>query len=234
MSNQRAAKQLMDLAFGIIEYYQVFLGPFPFPEFNIIEINSYGFGQAPPAVMFITKEAFNPYIGDLNQLFSQGINERFAHEIAHQYWGHVVKMPSFEEQWITESFAQYSAAIFLRAFKGQSMYNRLLRHWGSRARFATEAAPIPLANRVSVPRDAFTEFSIRTGLLYDKGALILAALHKELGDQMFLTFMKSYQKSFRWKFGSTRTVVGLLEHLTRKKYDDFFEAHYWGTRMPPE
>ncbi|MFN2385037.1 MAG: M1 family metallopeptidase [Thermoanaerobaculia bacterium] len=234
MANQRAAKQLLDLAFGIIEYYQVFLGPFPFPEFNIIEINSYGFGQAPPAVMFITKEAFNPYIGDLNQLFSQGINERFAHEIAHQYWGHVVKMPSFEEQWITESFAQYSAAIFLRAFKGQSMYNRLLRHWGSRARFATEAAPIPLANRVSVPRDFVTEFSIRTGLLYDKGAYLLAALHRDLGDQMFLTFMKSYQKSFRWKFGSTRTVAGMLEHLTKKKYDDFFEAHYWGTRMPPE
>jgi hypothetical protein len=234
MANQRASKQLMDLAFGIIEYYQVFLGPFPFPEFNIIEINSYGFGQAPPAVMFITKEAFNPYIGDLNQLFSQGINERFAHEIAHQYWGHVVKMPSFEEQWITEAFAEYSAAIFLRAFKGQSTYNRLLNHWASRARFAADAAPIPLANRVSVPRDLVTEFSIRAGLLYDKGSCLLAALHKELGDQMFLTFMKSYQKSFRWKFGSTRTVAGMLEYLTKKNYDEFFEAHYWGTRMPPE
>ncbi|HYK42173.1 MAG TPA: hypothetical protein VE007_07255, partial [Thermoanaerobaculia bacterium] len=85
--NSRAIKQLTNLAFGVIEYYQRFLGPFPFAEFNILEINSYGFGQAPPATMFITREAFNPYIGEANQFFSSGVNERFAHEIAHQYWG---------------------------------------------------------------------------------------------------------------------------------------------------
>ena len=45
---------------------QEFLGPFPFAEFNIIEINDYGFGQAPPGVMFITTEAFDPLIGDMN------------------------------------------------------------------------------------------------------------------------------------------------------------------------
>jgi len=60
--NTRAMKQLTNLAFGIIDAYQRFLGPFPFTTFDIIEINSYGFGQAPPATMFITKEAFNPYI----------------------------------------------------------------------------------------------------------------------------------------------------------------------------
>ena len=60
LKNERAVKQLTDLSATIIKFYQEFLGPFPFPEFNIIEIDSYGFGQAPPGVMFITKEAFNP------------------------------------------------------------------------------------------------------------------------------------------------------------------------------
>ena len=153
LKNSRAMKQLADLAFSIIEYYEQFLGPFPFPEFNILEINAWGFGQAPPGVMFITKEAFNPLMGEMNQLFSQGINERFAHEIAHQYWGHVVKMPSSEEQWLTESFAEYSAALFLKQFKGNSTYKLLLNHWRTRAAFATDAAPIPLANLVALPND---------------------------------------------------------------------------------
>jgi aminopeptidase N len=77
-----------------------------------------------------------------------------------------------------------------------------------------------------------TRFAIRTGLIYDKGALLLATLHKELGDDMFLTFLKSYQKSFRWKFGSTKTVAGLLRYLTKKDYAPFFAANYWGTGMP--
>ncbi len=234
MKNSRAMKQLAGLAFGIIEQYERFLGPFPFAEYDILEINTWGFGQAPPGVMFITKEAFNPLMGETNQLFSQGINERFAHEIAHQYWGQVVKMPSLDEQWLTESFAEYSAALFLKTLKGNGTYNTLLAHWKSNASQATKVAPIPLANRISIPGDPQTRFLDRTYLIYDKGAYLLAALHKDMGDQNFLTFFKSYQKSFRWKFGSTKTVEGILQWLTKKDYGPFFAANYWGVEMPKD
>ena len=235
LSNDRAVKQLTDLSAAVIAFYKEFLGPFPFPEFNILEIDSYGFGQAPPGIMFITKEAFNPLGGtEDNQLYSGGVNERFAHEIAHQYWGHVVKMPSFEEQWLSESFAEYCAALFIKAGRGEGYYKQIVGHWKGEARFAADKAPIPLANRVAVAHDATTEYAIRTGLLYDKGPLLLYALHRELGDDAFLTFLKSYQKSFRWKFGSTKTVAGLLQFLTKKDYGPFFESNYWGLGMPKE
>jgi hypothetical protein len=232
--NPRAVKQLTDLAALVIDYYQTFLGPFPFSEFNILEINDYGFGQAPPAVMFITKEAFNPLMGEANQLFSGGVNERFAHEIAHQYWGHVVKMPSFEEQWLEEAFAEYSAALFMKQFKGKAAYNGLVAHWKGRASYATDKAPIPLANLVSVPGEPAVLFAVRTGLIYDKGAYLLASLHRQLGDDAFFTFLKSYQKSFQWKFGSTKTVAALLQFMTKKDFTPFFEANYWGTGMPTD
>lgn len=228
--NDRAMKQLTNLAFGIIEYYQNFLGPFPFPEFNILEKNEYGYGQAPPATMFITKEAFNPYLGETNQFFSQGVNERFAHEIAHQYWGHVVKMPSLEEQWITESFAECSAGIFLKDFR-KGKFDALLADWKRRAASSADVAPIPLVNRLytSTFRDATIA---RQNLLYFKGAVILEELHKQLGDDPFLTFLKSYQKTARWKFGSTKSVAAMLQYMTKKDWTPFFEKYYWGTEMP--
>ena len=228
--NPRGVKQLTNLADNVIQHYQEFLGPFPFPEYDIIEINDYGFGQAPPGIMFITSEAFNPLLGDMNQLFSQGINERFAHEIAHQYWAHVVKMPSDEEEWLSEAFSEYCAAFFLKTHRDPSVYKSLEKHWRRRADYANEAAPIALANWVW---DPVTRFQIRTGLLYAKGPLLLAALHKELGDEMFLTFLKSYQKSFAWKFGTTKHVAGLLQFLTKKDYMPFFEKYYWGTAPAP-
>ena len=83
-------------------------------------MNDFGFGQAPPGTMFITKEAFNPVMRGAEPVYSKGINERFAHEIAHQYWGHVVKMPSDEEQWLTESFAEYCAGSLPEAFKNEA------------------------------------------------------------------------------------------------------------------
>jgi len=229
--NDRAGKQLSDLAYSIIDYYQHFLGPFPWKEFNIIQVNTFGYGQAPPATMFITNEAFNSIMGEANQFFSEGINERFAHEIAHQYWGHVVKMPSFEEQWLTESFAEYSAALVLKKYQGDPVYNRLVRKWKSDAKQATSIAPIALANRIE-DSDPMQGFRLRYDLLYAKGPYLLSVLHKDLGDQVFLTFMKSYQKSFRWKFGSTSAVAGMLEFLTKKDYKAFLDKYYWGTAMP--
>jgi hypothetical protein len=234
--NDRAAKTLTELAFGFIEYYEYFLGPFPWKEFNIIQINSYGYGQAPDATMFITNEAFNPLRGageaepTLEQVYSQGINERFAHEIAHQYWGSAVKMPSAEDQWLTETFAEYSAALALRKFKGEGTYNRMVNTWRAQARQAAAIAPIPYANRIG--GDRYLAYVTRTQLLYNKGPVLLAAIHKQLGDQQFLTFMKSYTKSFQGKFGTTADVAGLLGFMTKKDWKPFFDQYYWGLAMP--
>ena len=68
LDNPRGRKQLTKVAAEIIAYYREFLGPFPFSEFNILEINDAGYGQAPPGTMFITKEAFDPLVGDMTPI----------------------------------------------------------------------------------------------------------------------------------------------------------------------
>jgi len=233
MRYDKAAKQLIGLAYGLIEYYEYFLGPFPWSEFNIIQMNDYGYGQAPPGTMFITSEAFSPMLTETDQFFSQGINERFAHEIAHQYWGYVVRDGSAEETWLSESFAEYSAALALKKLMpgGEGVYNRLVSTWRGQAKIGASVAPIPYANRIE--GEANNSFRERFALLYNKGPLLLYALHKELGDTTFLTFLKSYQKSFAWKAGSTKDVAGLLGFMTKKDYKPFFDQYYWGLATPP-
>ena len=73
---------------------------------------------------------------------------------------------------------------------------------------------------------------IRSGLLYDKGPLLLAALHAELGDAPFRAFLRSCQALSAWKFGSTKAIAQLLHARTARDYDSFFEKYYWGTEMP--
>lgn len=231
MKNVAAAKKITKLAFDMIDYYEYFLGPFPFPELNIVEVNSFGWGQAPAGLVFITSEAFQPLLGADSQFFSEGINERLAHEIAHQYWGWGVKMPGLDEQWLTESFAEYSAALLLKKFQGEGVYNRLVNHWRSKAGQAVGAAPIPLAWRIIKTGDWDWE---RVYLLYNKGPVLLTALHKQLGDEKFLTFLKSYQKTFRGKFGTTKDVEGLLTFMTKQDFKPFFDQYYWGVGTMPE
>jgi hypothetical protein len=225
-------RKLLKLGHKIIDYYIGFLGPFPFDEFNVIEINSWGYGQAPPGFMFITQEVFNPIGGDINQFFSQGTNERFAHEIAHQYWGHVVKMASPEEQWLTESFAEICAGLLVRDLRGISDLKALEAVWKTRAKEATDVAPIPLANRIRNRSDSRAAVSYRNSLLYSKGPWLLDTVRREIGDKPFLVFLNSCQATFRWKFGSTKMVQAVLEAVTKKDWKPFFDDYYWGIGMP--
>lgn len=231
-ANPRQMKKLANLAHGIIGYYQPFLGPFPFTELNIIHITEWGFGQAPPGFMFITNEAFDPLGGEINQFFSQGINHRFAHEIAHQYWGHVVKMGSGDEQWVTESFAEYSSSFVVKELKGNSQLKAMTATWKQNANYAKDASSIPLSNRLMHVNGGMNAFRNRTYLMYSKGAYLLSQIHKEIGDDHFLTFLRNYQAINAWKFATTNDMVALLKQITGKDYTQFFEQNFWGTGMP--
>ena len=176
---------------------------------------------------------FNPLSSQDNQIFSKGINHRFAHEIAHQYWGHVVKMGSIEEQWITEAFAEYSSSLVIKKLKGAGSYDSMLSTWRANANDAAKVSPIPLANRISIPDDPRSTFLDRTFLIYDKGAYILAVLHKQVGDDKFFTFMRSLQGIFAWKYLTTSDIAKVMEKVDGgKDYVPFFERYYWGTEMP--
>jgi hypothetical protein len=231
--NEMAEKQLATLAFDAVKFFERFLGPFPFRELNIVQIHQLGWGQAPPATMFITSEAFDRLLPEaVAAVYTQGVNERFAHEIAHQYWGQSVSWPSAEETWLSESFAEYCAGLLLRKARGEDDYKKIVSSWKGFAKEATKAAPIPLASRIAVPGDNALEFRLRVGLLYNKGPYLLSRIHAEVGEEKFLTFLKSFQKSFRGKSGSTHHVVGVLKFVTGRDYAPFFEANFWGTGLP--
>ena len=231
-SNERAAKQLAKFASQIIKFYQPWLGPFPFKEFDIIEVNDLGMGQAPAATLFITKEAFNPLINEENRLYSEGVNQRFAHEIAHQYFGHVVKMGSEEEQWITEGFAEYVSALVEKQITGKGGYDKLVSDWRLEAKRAGEFAPIVLANRIYFPSDWIETRRHRNGLLYSKGAWLLSTLHKELGDEKFFLVLRNVTGQYGGRFITTKNIVDVMKRVTGKDYSSTFDKVVWGTEMP--
>jgi hypothetical protein len=232
-ANEAAAKQLATLAHEIIKFYEPFLGAFPFKELDLIEINDLGWGQSPPATIFMTREAFKPLLGEETRAYTKGVNQRFAHEIAHQYWGTVVKMGSDEEQWLTEAFAEYCSALLIKEMKGAPAYAVLLNTWRSDASEAGSVAPIPLANRVIEPWQPSMTTVHRVGLLYGKGPYVLAALHKQLGDEKFLNVLRTLQGRYAWRFMTTNDVESVAAHFDPDHdYHAFFQKYYWGTEMP--
>jgi hypothetical protein len=225
-------EKLVRLSRGIIGYYERFLGKFPFDQFDIVEKNDYGYGQAPPGLMIITKEALSPLQDNLSNMFARGVNARFAHEIAHQYWGHVLKMPSGEEQWLTESFAEYCSALYMERAKGKQGIDTIRAEWRLHSGEIGSIGTIPTANRLVNLKVPFEPMQIRQGLLYNRGPLVLDRIRTEIGDDAFYTFLNAMLLNFPFKFSSTADVQGVLGAVTKKDWEAYFDKHVWGPTPP--
>lgn len=247
---RNAQKRLANSAFGVIDYYKAILGEFPFKELNIIQMVDRNYGQAPPSMVMLPDEAFNIKFGadisnekflddtiaktDSSALQVNRLNHRIAHEIAHQYWGDLVQMPSPEEQWITESFSEFCSAMAMRVMKGQGpgAFDAIVNGWKSSAQDHTRDTSIPMANRINFHLDGAGTQAARTSLLYDKGAYLLYTLYKEVGEEAFVRMMKSLTASRAWQCTSSHEVATLLKLIKNKDFVPFFKDNFWGTAMP--
>ncbi|HOC41608.1 MAG TPA: M1 family aminopeptidase [Thermoanaerobaculales bacterium] len=240
-----AAQRLVNNFFSASQFYGELFGvPYPFKEVTIVELNSWGYGQAPPGVIFLTKEAFDQIGSDEARAYSYAINDRFVHEVAHAWWGHVVKMNSFDEQWLEESIADYSSAVFLVFARGAGKkadreLAEITKDWRSSAAVIGEGATVFMANHLAGKADVDDEE--RYALLYAKGPLVLHSLRTELrrtlgsddrGDEAFFTVLRTLLASFPYRWGETRHLLGILNQVTGQDWRPWFDRYVFGTEMP--
>lgn len=230
----RNTDRLARLSHKIIDYYESVLGPFPFQALNMVQVQDYGFGQAPPGTMYITREAFNVLSDDIARMVARGINDRIAHEIAHQWWGHVVKMATPEDQWVTEAFAEFSSALAMlnSKGKGRTYFMEKVKGWEQEAKEAGQAGSIAGANRVRLASARNREYGLRNQLLYDKGAYFLYDLQQKIGEESFLKFLVNIPANIQWRYVSEQNLLDLLKAITGKDFTNHFDRYLWGSEMP--
>jgi peptidase M1-like protein len=241
MLKEKPAHDLIARFFAGRRFFeQLFDEPYPFSDFSIVEINSWGFGQAPPGIIFFTKEF---YTAPLEQrIYFQDLNARYLHEIAHGWWGHVLKMNGPEEVWISEAFADYTAALAvwqLLKGRGEAEMREIVQDWVAAANAIRPGASLYLMERLALrdERDVEDYWSLR----YAKGPLVLHALRLELqrqkgsaaeGDRYFIAFLRTYLQRFHYGWGTTRGLVETLDQLTGGNWQPWFERYVYGTETP--
>ena len=114
-------KTLDDLV-GSLRTYIDYFGPYPFDSLLVTETRTTG-GQAFPGLVLLTFHVFGGLHTGESELFR-------AHEVAHQWWGAGVDWESYRDQWITEGFANYSAALYVLAGLGEEdQFRDMLDAW---------------------------------------------------------------------------------------------------------
>jgi len=185
---------LAELANGVAFFSQLF-GSFPYSRLGAVYF-PYNFGQGFPTMILLPQSG------------SAGLRQFSftSHEISHQWWGDLVAWRSYRDQWLSEGFAEYSAALYasrrdnpkraLDLVKNMRMEIRLppRTDTGVASGKLYEIGPLTVGHRLSSRRTG----GAYSALVYSKGALVLRMLHflftdaASGDDQGFYKLMKQF------------------------------------------
>jgi aminopeptidase N len=152
-----------------------------------------------------------------------------AHEVAHQWWGQAVGTKNYHEQWISEGFAQYFAALYAEKTYGPLAYRTIIRQFARWARDTSDEGPVYLGARLGhIQGDS----RIFRALVYNKGALVLHMLRQQLGDEAFYRALARIYADFRFRKAGTDDVQRVFEAEAGRSLSQFFEGWVFGQDLP--
>ncbi|MBI3649849.1 MAG: carboxypeptidase regulatory-like domain-containing protein [Acidobacteria bacterium] len=234
-----------------MQIYTDMFGALPYGRLALTQQPYANFGQAWPMLVYMPLTAF------LDSTFRHqlGLDRATnffkivaAHEVAHQWWGHIIGWKSYRDQWMSEGFAEFSASIFAQAVYKN---DKFLEFWKEeREKILTrnregkrpcEVGSVYMGYRLDSPKTG----RVTQAMIYPKGAFILHMLRmlmwdRTTGDQRFKEMMKDFVKTHFNTNVSTMDFQRIVEkHMTREmdldsngKMNWFFSEWVFYTSIP--
>ena len=152
-----------------------------------------------------------------------------AHELAHQWFGQAVGWKNYHEQWLSEGFAQYFAALYARERRGEDAFRDILRQFRRWAVESSDQGPVYLGYRLGHIKG---ESRVFRALIYNKGAAVLHMLRRIVGDEAFLRGIRRYYADNRFKKAGTDDLRKAMEAESGRNLERFFERWIYDSSIP--
>lgn len=226
------ARETVPLGAGILRLYASLVGDVPYGALTIAMVeDELPGGHAPGYFAMINNP---PPITAHNwrddpAAFS-GFPEFFiAHELAHQWFGQAVGWKNYHEQWLSEGFAQYFAALFAREWRGEDAFRDILRQFRRWAMAHSDQGPVYLGYRLGHIKN---ESRVFRALVYNKGASVLHMLRRQVGDDAFFRGVRRYYADHRFRKAGTDDLRKAMEAESGRNLERFFERWIYDSSIP--
>lgn len=254
ISTTGMAKTALADAQNATRIFNAYFGKLPYSRIAISQQPASNFGQAWPTLVYMPYTAFLDTTTRQQLLGGGGLNSFFQyvgpHEVAHQWWGHVIGWESYRDQWMSEGFAEFSASLWVERIKGPAKY---VEFWEDHRKEIVQATPATDGKApytIGPVTQGFRLNSAKTGgayrfLVYPKGAYILHMLRALMfdtksGDAAFQAMMKDFIQTHHNTDVSTDDFHQVVNrHMTPAmnvdgsgRMDWFFNQWVYGTEVP--
>ncbi len=223
-AHEQDAQRYLDAAERALTLYGDWYGPYPYPRLTLVDVpdNAAGAGgmEYPTLVTLGTLGlGVLPVLG--TDLFPEMVT---AHEIAHQWWQSTAASNEHEEPWLDEGLAEYSSTRLMeQAYGPDATVVRLgpLRitplDWQRMQYLANPQ--VPIYGRASDL--SFLEYATAA---YARPALALTSLERTLGEERWMSVLRTYYQRYRFQHPTTDDFLNVLEEQGGKDARSYFEG----------
>ncbi|HEX9009982.1 MAG TPA: M1 family metallopeptidase [Holophagaceae bacterium] len=180
-------------------------GAYPWDRYDMLVLPPsfpYG-GMENPRMTFLTPTLL---AGD------RSLVDVVAHELAHSWTGNLVTNATMEHFWLNEGFTVWAERRILRILHGVdaealgwAMGQKALEESLDRFKAEPHLTVLRLHLEGIDPDDAFSSIP------YEKGARLVAALEREVGEERFHRFIRDYMDAFRFTSITTEQFCTFTE-----------------------
>jgi hypothetical protein len=229
---------------GALEFMANHFGPPPLKHLSVSPIPGV-FGQGFPGLLYLSTLAYlNPADRPMpmqtesqKTFFSELLS---AHETAHQWWGNLITSRHYQDDWLMEALANYSALIFLEKRKGRRSLDTVLDEYrtdllrdSQTGGTVDSVGPIMWGIRLQSSANP----SAWRAIVYEKGSWIMHMLRERMGDEKFLQMLGEVAKTKRFSALSTDEFRHIAAGFLPPKSDDpklenFFDTWVYNTGIP--
>jgi Peptidase family M1 domain len=226
------AAQALASAGEVLRFYEQEFGPCPYDTLNIVVVEGVTpGGHSPPGMVLLSERPvlLRRNLRDDPAGFMDVPGYFFAHELAHQWWGHGVAGQNYRERWLSEGFAQYAAALWIQHSRGETAFQSVLARLARWALAKSAEGPINLGYRLGHIKG---DPQIYRAVVYDKGAYVLHMLRRIVGEESFRRALIAFQAEHRFAKAGTEDLRQALEKASGLDLSAFFQQWVYGTALP--
>ncbi|MBA3320667.1 MAG: tetratricopeptide repeat protein [Pyrinomonadaceae bacterium] len=174
---------------------------------------------AAPGMQFLSARFFDP-----SRMI---LEERVQREAAYQWWGFTVGLKSFDDAWLSQGLAEWSAFAFRESRLTGAPLENAERDMQERALLFEQSASILRAP--STLDDTSPQYQ---SIVFHKGAMVFRMLRETLGKAKFDQLLGTFLEQYRGKSASIDDFERVATQVASENMRYFFARWVEGTGVP--